>query len=126
MWQAGEVNTERVGPGLLVTPAERERWVRRYREGDLGLRRFARVHGLRAGQLHYWVYGRRAATPRKAAPAGESPVFREVEVLRPSPAQAGAGWAVEIEWADGIRLRGRRDADPAWMVALAQGLRRPC
>lgn len=127
-WQAGEVNTERVGLGALVTPAERERWVRKYQEGDLGLRRFAEVHGLRASQLYYWVYGRRGRTPRRAAgsPGRKAPVFHEVEVLHPSSADPGAGWAMEIAWADGTRLRARPDADPAWILDVAQGLRRPC
>lgn len=124
------MNTERVGSGSLVTPAERERWVRRYREGELGLRRFAQVHGLRVSQLHYWLYGQRVTTPRKANAAGglrrKAPVFREVEVLHPSSADPGTGWAMEIAWADGTRLRARRDADPAWILDVAQGLRRPC
>ncbi|MFM7099690.1 MAG: hypothetical protein ACKO3N_00790 [Verrucomicrobiota bacterium] len=49
-----------------------------------------------------------------------------MEVLQPPPADAGAGWAVEIAWADGARLRARRDAEPAGILDVAQGLHRPC
>ena len=41
--QVGRVNTEREGGDSRVTPAEPERWVRRYREGGLGLRRFGEL-----------------------------------------------------------------------------------
>ncbi|MBX3732417.1 MAG: hypothetical protein KF791_07455 [Verrucomicrobiae bacterium] len=122
------MNTECVALRASVPAAERQRWVQRYREGDLGLRRFAEVHGLRASQLHYWIYGGRGAKSRKAAdvlrPA--EPMFREVEWVRRSPPDPGGGWDAEIAWRDGTCLRVRRDTDPAWIGALAQAIRRPC
>lgn len=79
--------------------------MRRYREGDLGLRRFAEVHGLRASQLHDWVYGQRVtALPKAHAPGiprRKAQVFREVELLRPSSDEQGTVWAIEVAWADG-------------------------
>ena len=52
-----------------MPPAERQRWVRRYREGDPGLQQFAEVHGLRASQLHYRIYGKRGSKTPKATAA---------------------------------------------------------
>jgi len=99
--------------------------VRRYREGDLGLKRFAERHGLRPAQLHYWIYGARRPTgamrvPRPPAPP--PPVFREVLL----PRQQSAEWAVQITWPEGLSVRLARDADPAWVGALIEHLRRAC
>ena len=44
-----------------------------YRASGLGLKRFAAEHGLKVGQLHYWVYDGRK--PRVAEAA--APLFRE-------------------------------------------------
>ena len=50
----------------------------------------------------------------------------EVQLIRPSPPQPGSGWDAEIARPDGTRLGVRRDADPAWIAAMAQAVRRPC
>lgn len=108
-----------------VSLAEREQWVRRYREGGLGLKRFAERYGLHASQLHYWIYGgRRPPAPSTApsSPASLAPVFREVVLPRPPSAE----WSAQISWPDGLCLRVGRDADPAWIGALLEHLRRPC
>ena len=92
----------------------------RYRASGLGLKRFAAEHGLEAGRLHYWVYGRERTT--RTLP--QAPVFRELTAplgwANPEP------WAAEIGWADGTTLRLGERADPQWVSALVQALRTPC
>ncbi len=108
-----------------VSGADREQWVRRYREGDLGLKRFAERHGLRPAQLHYWIYGaRRPAAPERTptSAAVPTPVFREVLL----PRQQSAEWAAQITWPDGLSLRVAHEADPARIAALIEHLRRSC
>ena len=99
--------------------------MRRYREGDLGLKRFAERHGLRPTQLHYWIYGARrpSATVRPPVSAAvPTPVFREVLL----PRHPSAEWAAQISWPDGVGVRVARDADPAWIGTLVEHLRRAC
>jgi hypothetical protein len=119
---------ERFQKRASIPPVEQQEWVRRYRQGHLGLRRFAEVHGLRYSQLHYWIYGGRDSNPSEAPglPPDSQPVFREVQWIRPSPSQPESGWDAEIAWPDGTRLCVRRDIDPAWIASLAQAIRRPC
>ena len=104
----------------LDCDAERTRWVRRYRTSGLGLKRFAEQHGLKATQLHYWVYG--AKQPRACeAPA---PLFREVRL--PTPVTRPASWSAEIGLPDGTSVRLVGATDVAWTLALVEALRRPC
>jgi transposase-like protein len=107
----------------VVAPAERARWVGRYRESGLGLKRFAAEHGLRPSQLHYWVYQSRPSGRESVVKApGAEAMFREYLLPR---APAG-DWGAEIALPDGTRLRLERGADPAWVRALLDPLRRPC
>jgi transposase-like protein len=120
------VNQERNGHRREgVSTADREQWVRRYREGDLGLKHFAERHGLRPAQLHYWIYGaRRPAAPERTPTSAAVPtaVFREVLLPRLSSAE----WVAQITWPDGLSLRIAREADPARIGTLIEHLRRAC
>jgi hypothetical protein len=49
-------------------------------------------------------------------------VFREVLLAR----QQSAEWAAQITWPEGLSVRLARDADPAWVGALIEHLRRAC
>ena len=104
----------------LDRDGERARWVKEYRTSGLGLKRFAEQHGLNAGQLHYWVYGR--GPSRGSEPP--VPGFREVRL---SAAWMGpAAWSAEVGLPDGttVRLAGGTDVD--WTLALVESLRGPC
>lgn len=119
------MKSERNGTGETVyPPAERARWVGRYRESGLGLKRFAEEHGLRSSQLHYWVYGERPGRriPRAEIADAGPPVFREYLLPRPPAGE----WGAEIALSDGTSLRVRSGADPLWAGALLDELRRPC
>jgi len=96
----------------VVAPAARARWVERYRASGLGLKCFAAEHGLKPGQLHYWVY-----TPGPV-PASEpgAPVFQEVR-LTGGGASVG-GWAAEVVLPSGFTVRLREGAAPEWAGAL--------
>lgn len=108
-----------------VSAADREHWVRRYRQGGLSLKCFAERHGLRPTQLHYWIYGARRPSANGRPPpsvAEPPPVFREVLL----PRHPSGDWAAQITWPDGLDVRIARDADPAWIGTLVDHLRRPC
>jgi transposase-like protein len=119
MGQDGGVRNIQKGNGSALVADERVRWVKRYQESGVGLKRFAEEHGLRAAQLHYWVYGRPRATPTSAQPP--EPMFQEVIVARPL---AGTGdWSAEIGLPNGSCLRLRGGTDPAWVGALLEQVR---
>lgn len=113
------MNSDRNGDGE-DRGGERARWVEEYRASGLGLKRFAAEHGLKAGQLHYWVYDGRK--PRVAEAA--APVFREV--MLPGVAEGRATWNVEIVLPDSTIVRFDRGADVATVSALLRALRQPC
>lgn len=118
------MTNEQNGTGWAVSAGDRARWVGRYRQSGLGLKRFAEEHGMRYTQLHYWIYGdrRRGRTPRVEVPEAGPPVFREYLLSRPPAGE----WGVEIALTDGTSLRVRSGADPLWVGALLDQLRRPC
>ena len=108
---------------MAVGPGARARWVGRYRESGLGLKRFAEENGLRAAQLHYWVYGgRRPGGESRAEAAGTQPMFREYVV----PQAPVGDWGAEIVLPGGASLRLGRGTDPVWAGALLDQMRRPC
>jgi len=71
--------------------------------------------------LHYWVYGRRSAQPRKWVAA--APVFQELKLLAGLSAQ---NWAAEISLPTGQVARFSATATPAWINSVMEALRRPC
>ncbi len=86
----------------------------------MGLKPFAHENGLKASQLHYWVYGPR---PRRVTEAVK-PAFREVVI--PGPWSAAPAWSAEIMLPDGVSVRVSSGADVAWVGTLVDSLRRPC
>lgn len=117
------MTNEQNGPGLTVSPGEREQWVRRYRESGQGLKHFSKEHGLRYTQLHYWIYGSRQSRHRGRASKEEAnPAFQEF-ILAPSSKN---DWAAEIALSHGMSLRVSGSADPAWVGALLDQVRRSC
>jgi transposase-like protein len=100
--------------------AERVRWVAEYRASGLGLKQFAHENGLKASQLHYWVYG----AGRKRVAQDAKPVFREV--LIPSALSMAPAWSAEIALPDGTRVLLSPGTDVAWVSTLVESLRQPC
>lgn len=99
--------------------------VRRYRASGLGLRRFAREHGIPPGRLHYWVYQKaRAAVPARGRSPGVVPRFQEVNVAAwlGSPTR----WAAEVSVAAGRTVRFSEQASAAWIGAVVHALHRTC
>lgn len=86
----------------------------------MGLKQFARRHGLKAGQLHYWVY--QTSSPLEAR--DPVPTFQEVRL--PIPALSAGSWSAEVGLANGTTVRLAREADLAWAKALIDSLRGPC
>ena len=101
---------------------ERADWVSKYQSSGLGLREFASQHGLPAGRLHYWVYGRAAS---KRARSVDSPIaptrFQEMPWLPP----VGPAWAAEVALDSGVTLRLASSAPVEWTAFLIETLRRP-
>ncbi len=106
--------------GDVVSKEERAKWVKRYRDSGLGLKDFAAEHGLKAGQLHYWVY---APEPAPIA-EGVAPVFREVR-LAGNMAAAGR-WGAEVALSGGLVVRVSEATEPEWAGALVAALARSC
>jgi hypothetical protein len=86
----------------------------------MGLHRFAQRHGLKPGQLHYWVY-QSAKAPMTQEPL---PSFQEVRL--PAPQSVSRMWGAEIGLSDGLTVRLAQGSDLAWAMALIDSLRRPC
>ena len=86
----------------------------------MGLKQFARRHGLKPGQLHYWVY----QTPSPQEVREPVPAFQEVRL--PIPALSTGSWSAEIGLANGTVVRLTREADAAWAKALIDSLRESC
>jgi hypothetical protein len=103
-----------------VSRGERARWVARYRASGQGLKRFAAEHGLKAGQLHYWVYAPGAV----AHGAAVAPIFQEVRLT--GRVTSPSGWAAEIMLSSGATVRLREGTAPSWAGALIQALGGPC
>lgn len=99
---------------------ERARWIKRYRASGMGLKQFAQQHGLRPGQLHYWVY----QVPDQPTPPATGPAFQEVRLT--APASGAGAWSAEIGLPNGTTIRLAREAETAWAMALIDSLRRPC
>jgi len=96
--------------------------VAEYRASGLGLKQFAHENGLKASQLHYWVYGPRRACVAETA----KPVFREVVISAASALSSASAWSAEIALPDGLRVRLSPGTDVAWVSQLVESLRRPC
>ena len=104
----------------MVWRGERARWVERYRASGLGLKRFAAEHGLKPGQLHYWVY---TPGPASAAERG-APVFQELRLT--GSVTSPGGWAAEVVLPNDFTVRLREGAAPEWAGALVQALGGSC
>ena len=100
--------------------AQRVRWINQYRTSGMGLKQFAQRHGLRPGQLHYWVY----QSPKPLAAPLPAPTFQEVRL--PAPALSAGSWSTEIGLPNGTTVRLAQETDVAWVIALIDSLRRPC
>jgi len=105
---------------LTDSGTNRARWVNKYRASGLSLSQFAQRHGLRPGQLHYWVY----QMPKPPVNQASMPTFQEVHL--PAAAVPFGSWSAEIGWPNGTTVRLAREADVAWVMALIDCLRRPC
>ena len=104
----------------LDEEGERRQWIDKYRSSGLGLKQFAHRHGLRPGQLHYWVY-------QSAKPSGSPdalPSFQEVRL--PAPAIASGSWSLEVGLSNGTTVRLAPETDLSRAIALIDALRRPC
>jgi hypothetical protein len=98
-----------------------------FRESGLGLERFARQHRIPRGRLHYWLYQKyrtlRTKPSRNGCGANPVPVFQEVKLDRSA---LMASWAAEVSLEKTLSIRFNGTADPAWIGAVIQALRRPC
>ncbi len=72
-------------------PAERARWLARYRRSGQTQRDFAKAQGLKLSRLRYWLYGATSVVP-SSVPA---PRLQEIEFR---------GWAGATHWSAEISL----------------------
>lgn len=108
----------------VPSPQEMGVLISRYRTSGLGLKRFAREHGISPTRLHYWVYQKSRGKARKAYRAVRSPMFQEVKMAAGLPAMQS--WAAEISLPTGVAIRLSAAAMPAWIGSVVQALQGPC
>jgi len=100
----------------------------RFRGSGMGLKRFARKHGVPPGRLHYWLYQKhRGASSGRTSPlfnAMRGPVFQEIQL--PTSAALVGNWAAEVSLPQGVAVRFSAGALPAWIGLVVEALRRPC
>jgi len=95
------------------TAAQRLQMVERFQRSGLTRKAFAAQEGVPRSTLDFWLY---VASHR---PAPSSVVFREVQVSVPDP--EAAGWAMEIESPDGLRIRCREALGGSELARLLRG-----
>ena len=99
------------------TVAERDGFVRLYRQSGVTQTQFARTHRLKLGTLLRWLY-RRPNPPRPV-----SALFKEI--LLPPQATTAADW-IEIGVGRDITVRLGSAATPEFIAQLVRNLHRPC
>ncbi len=95
------------------TAAQRLQMVERFQRSGLTRKAFAAQEGVPRSTLDFWLY---VASHR---PRPSSVMFREVEVSLPDPQPAG--WAMEIESPDGLRIRCREALNGRELARLLRG-----
>lgn len=93
--------------------------VREYRSSGQTQKQFAGRHGIKWTTFRNWLYPRSAAKPRRTAAVA----FQEVRI---APLSSASLWAAEISLAGGTVVRLQAAADPHWVKAIIQPLRRSC
>jgi len=98
-----------------TTAAERLEMVERFQRSGLTRKAFAAREGVPRSTLDFWLYVARHRSQ------SSSLIFREVQVSVP-PAEP-AGWAMEIESGDGLRIRCREALSGSELARLLRGTR---
>ena len=130
---------------------ERSQWISRFRSSGLTQAQFAQQHGLKVTTLRKWLYGRgpslvlkrqpwmvsvgrdashpsgrTAALSHRKPPHAPTATFREVTVPPLGAGPACEGWAAEVTWPSGIRVRLRAGAEAGWIEALLAVVDQTC
>ena len=100
---------------------ERQAWICRYRASGLAQEEFARRQGLSVGTLRNWLY--RFENGASSPQAPEPIRLQEVRVIGGSDTIA---WAAEVRLPGGASCRLSGGADPRWVGAIIDQLRRVC
>ena len=102
--------------------------VARYRDSDLGLESFAREHGIPAGRLRYWIYGKNLSRSVRRASNGSKetapPIFQEVRIG--ASERVSTSWAAEVSLPKGLTIRFDAVATPAWIGSVVKVLQQLC
>lgn len=110
----------RLSGGLAVySPEKRAALVQEFRLSGETQKGFARRQGIKWTTFRNWLYGRRRVARKLQQPVS----FQEIRIVPPaSPSR----WAAEISLDGGTVVRLEAGADPQWVQAIIQPLRRPC
>lgn len=101
MSEADAVAKVRGEPKRMSTLAERNEWLRRYRESGLSIRQFCEEHKLVLNTFYQWRSKSRLAFSALAVAAVE-PAFTEIKLQGSSVPWV---WAAELQRPNGIILR---------------------
>lgn len=97
------------------TASQRLQMVERFQRSGMTRKAFAAQEGVPRSTLDFWLY---VASHR---PTPSSVMFREVEVSL--PAAQPAGWAMEIESPEGLRIRCREALGGSELARLLRGVK---
>ncbi len=111
------MNASRPADRRKFTAAQRDGFVRLYRQSAVTQAQFARTHRLKLGTLLRWLYRRPNPTRRSA------PLFKEVLL---SPQTTAVAHGIEIGVGRDITVRLGSAATPEFIAQLVRNLRPPC
>lgn len=148
LWQAGGMNSSTKQRRPRFTGEERESWISSFRSSGLPQARFAEQNGLKLTTLQKWLYGRGSQpTPKRKPPIPaqgdrshqidrtavaihrkprRTPNATFREIMLPALGPARAGWAVEVTWPSGVRVRFGAGAEASWIGAVLEAVREGC
>jgi len=98
-----------------TTAAQRLEMVERFQRSGLTRKAFAAREGVPRSTLDFWLYVARHRSQ------SSSLVFREIQVSMPTAEPAG--WAMEIQSRDGLRIRCREALSGSELATLLRGAR---
>jgi hypothetical protein len=105
-----------------TTPAQRARWVARWKASGRPLAVFARAHGVHPRTFWGWS---RAAGPAAPRTRTDRPRFVPVRVERPRPLAVERGGLL-IVLPDGAQIQVAPGTEARWVTAIVAGLQASC
>ena len=106
------------------TKAEREAWVKRWRESGRSVPAFAAEHGLASSSLYQCINPPRSAERKKRKTRPSKAAFTEVKVTNAVPVSRRAGSSVTITLRSGhaVTVAETARVDPSWLAQVVKAV----